>query len=63
MLDTIKTINQSAAFNRWAGFEVTHAGDGQAELRKNGRPEDMGEYAGLLPAAMRATRSTVALPG
>lgn len=54
MLDTIKTINQSAAFNRWAGFEVTHAGDGQAELRMNWRAEDMGQYAGFLHAGMIA---------
>ncbi|MCP2021750.1 hypothetical protein [Pseudomonas laurylsulfatiphila] len=25
MLDTLKQINSTSAFNRWAGFEVTRA--------------------------------------
>lgn len=54
MLDIIKTINQSAAFNRWAGFDVTKASDGEAELRMNWRAEDMGQYAGFLHAGMIA---------
>ena len=53
MLDTLKTINASAAFNRWAGFEVTHAASGEAELRMAWR-EDMGQYAGFLHAGMVA---------
>ncbi|MGJ7497106.1 PaaI family thioesterase [Variovorax sp. RT4R15] len=52
MLDTLKAINQSAAFNRWAGFEVTHAGQGEAELRMAWRAEDMGQYAGFLHAGL-----------
>ncbi|RIX75174.1 PaaI family thioesterase [Acidovorax cavernicola] len=51
MLDTIQAINKSAAFNRWAGFEVTQAADGQAELRMKWR-EDMGQYTGFLHAGM-----------
>lgn len=51
MLDTIQAINNSAAFNRWAGFEVTQAADGQAELRMKWR-EDMGQYTGFLHAGM-----------
>jgi len=54
MLDTIQAINRSASFNRWAGFEVHHAADGQAELRMNWREEDMGQYAGFLHAGMIA---------
>ncbi|SFP18555.1 PaaI family thioesterase [Variovorax sp. 770b2] len=52
MLDTIQAINQSAAFNRWAGFEVTRAADGEAELRMRWREEDMGQYAGFLHAGL-----------
>ncbi|VTY37014.1 Uncharacterised protein [Xylophilus ampelinus] len=43
MLDTITAINASAAFNRWAGFEVTQAADGQVELQVAWRAEDMGQ--------------------
>lgn len=52
MLDTIQAINKTAAFNRWAGFEVTSAANGEAELRMNWREEDMGQYAGFLHAGM-----------
>ncbi|MDN4587197.1 phenylacetic acid degradation protein [Xenophilus aerolatus] len=52
MLDTITAINASAAFNRWAGFEVTQAADGQAELQLAWRAEDMGQYAGFLHAGL-----------
>lgn len=52
MLDTIQAINKTAAFNRWAGFEVTKAADGEAELRMNWRAEDMGQYAGFLHAGL-----------
>ena len=54
MLDTIQAINRTASFNRWAGFEVHHAADGEAELRMNWREEDMGQYAGVLHAGMIA---------
>lgn len=54
MLDTIQAINRSAAFNRWAGFDVTQAADGQAELRMKWRGEDMGQYTGFLHAGMIA---------
>lgn len=52
MLDTIQAINKTAAFNRWAGFEVTRAADGEAELRMEWREEDMGQYAGFLHAGL-----------
>ncbi|MEJ8845938.1 PaaI family thioesterase [Variovorax rhizosphaerae] len=51
MLDTVRSINQTAAFNRWAGFEVTHAADGEAELRMPWRDE-VGQYAGFLHAGL-----------
>ncbi len=52
MLDTIQAINKTAAFNRWAGFEVTRADKGESELRMNWREEDMGQYAGFLHAGL-----------
>lgn len=52
MLDTLQAINKTAAFNRWAGFEVTRAADGEAELRMEWRGEDMGQYAGFLHAGL-----------
>jgi uncharacterized protein (TIGR00369 family) len=52
MLDTIQAANKTAAFNRWAGFEVTRAADGEAELRMEWREEDMGQYAGFLHAGL-----------
>ncbi|RYZ08512.1 MAG: PaaI family thioesterase [Comamonadaceae bacterium] len=52
MLDTLQAINATAAFNRWAGFEVTQAGPGEAEVRMAWRAEDMGQYAGFLHAGL-----------
>lgn len=52
MLDTIQAVNRSAAFNRWAGFEVVRAEQGEAELRMAWREADMGQYAGLIGALL-----------
>jgi uncharacterized protein (TIGR00369 family) len=52
MLDTLQAINATAAFNRWAGFEVTQAAKGEAELRMAWRADDMGQYAGFLHAGL-----------
>lgn len=52
MLDTIQAINKTAGFNRWAGFDVTSAAKGEAELRMDFREEDMGQYAGFLHAGL-----------
>lgn len=52
MLDTIQALNRTAAFNRWAGFEVVRADQGEAELRMAWREADMGQYAGFLHAGM-----------
>lgn len=54
MLKTLQTINQSAAFNRWAGFEVVSASAGEVELQMAWRADDMGQYAGFLHAGMIA---------
>jgi uncharacterized protein (TIGR00369 family) len=50
-LAQIKAINETAAFNRWAGFEVISAGNGEAELGLKWR-DDLGQYNGFLHAGM-----------
>lgn len=50
-LTLIRTINASAAFNRWAGIEVLSAGEGRAEIALAWR-EDLGQYAGFLHAGI-----------
>ncbi|WP_447802657.1 PaaI family thioesterase [Pseudomonas serbica] len=52
MLDTLKQINSTSAFNRWAGFEVTRAESGEAELTLAFRETDMAQYAGFLHAGL-----------
>ena len=51
MRDAVSALNATAAFNRWAGFEVVHAEVGSVELRLTWRA-DLGQYAGFLHAAM-----------
>jgi uncharacterized protein (TIGR00369 family) len=48
MLQQLRDITATASFNRWAGFEVIRAGDGECELRMAWRPDDMGQYVGFL---------------
>jgi len=50
-LPVLRDINATAAFNRWAGFDVVSADAGQVELRIEWRPE-FGQYAGFLHAGM-----------
>lgn len=50
-LSYIRSINASAAFNRWLGLEVLSADQGQAEIALDWRPE-LGQYAGYLHAAL-----------
>lgn len=50
-LETIRRINDSAAFNRWCGFEVLRADNGQAEIAMAWRDE-VGQYAGFLHAGL-----------
>lgn len=52
LLKLLQGVNQTASFNRWAGFEVTHAAAGEAEVRLRWREEDMGQYAGFLHAGL-----------
>jgi uncharacterized protein (TIGR00369 family) len=52
-LPLLRSVNQSAAFNQWAGFEVTAADAGRVELRLPWRPE-FGQYAGFLHAGVVA---------
>jgi uncharacterized protein (TIGR00369 family) len=52
-LTALRQFNQSAAFNRWCGFEVQHAAPGEVELAMPWRAE-MGQYAGFLHAGVVA---------
>ena len=54
MLNTLKHINATSAFNRWAGFEVTRAESGEAELSMAFREADMAQYSGFLHAGLIA---------
>lgn len=51
MIETLQRINASAAFNRWAGIEVTAASEGEVTLRLQWR-DDLGQYVGYLHAAL-----------
>jgi uncharacterized protein (TIGR00369 family) len=51
-LRTLQAVNQTASFNRWAGFKVVQAAAGEAEIRMAWREEDMGQYAGYLHAGL-----------
>lgn len=50
-LAQLRAINQRAAFNQWAGIEVTRAEAGLAEICMPWRPE-VGQYAGFLHAGL-----------
>ena len=47
----IAAINDQAAFNRWAGFEVIRAAPGEVELAMPWRTE-AGQYSGFLHAGL-----------
>lgn len=51
ILKDLRAINQTAAFNAWAGFEITKAASGEVELALKWR-DDFGQYAGFLHAGM-----------
>jgi uncharacterized protein (TIGR00369 family) len=51
LLTALRAINGTAAFNRWAGFEVIAAKPGAVELRMAWRAE-LGQYAGYLHAGL-----------
>jgi uncharacterized protein (TIGR00369 family) len=50
-LTMLRAINDSAAFNRWCGFEVQRAAPGAVELAMAWKPE-AGQYAGFLHAGV-----------
>lgn len=50
-LALVRSINATAAFNRWCGIEVLAAGEGRAEIAIDWR-EDLGQYAGFLHAGL-----------
>lgn len=50
-LTYIRAINQTAAFNQWAGIEVVSAEPGKVELAMPWRVE-VGQYAGFLHAGL-----------
>lgn len=47
----VAALSETAAFNRWSGFEVVAAGGGRAELKLPWRAE-LGQYAGFLHASL-----------
>ncbi len=49
--EALVALNASAAFNRWAGFELGAVAAGAIELRLPWR-EELGQYAGYLHAAL-----------
>jgi uncharacterized protein (TIGR00369 family) len=51
LLMQLRQINSTAAFNRWAGFEVVEAEPGRVALRMRWR-EELGQYAGHLHAGV-----------
>ena len=51
MLDRIRAINASAAFNRWCGIVVEQADAGRATIAMPYRAE-LGQYAGFLHAGL-----------
>ena len=50
-LSMLRAINDTAAFNRWCGFEVQRAALGEADLALRWKPE-LGQYAGFLHAGI-----------
>lgn len=52
-IEKIRKVNETAAFNRWIGFEVISAQNGEAELAVRWRDE-FGQYSGFLHAGMIA---------
>ncbi|MGX5725901.1 PaaI family thioesterase [Metapseudomonas otitidis] len=51
VMSTLAAVNEQAAFNRWAGFEVASAKPGEVELRMPWRDE-VGQYSGFLHAGL-----------
>ena len=52
MLNALKQINSTSAFNRWANIEVTRAEPGEAALSMACRSAARAQYAGFLHAGL-----------
>jgi uncharacterized protein (TIGR00369 family) len=50
-LSMLRTLNDTAAFNRWCGFEVQRVAPGEADLALRWKPE-LGQYTGFLHAGV-----------
>jgi uncharacterized protein (TIGR00369 family) len=50
-LTTLRALNQTAAFNRWCGFEVQRAAPGEVDLAMPWKAE-AGQYSGFLHAGI-----------
>ena len=53
LLESLRAVNASAAFNRWCGLEVIAAAPGAVEIGMPWRDE-AGQYAGFLHAGLVA---------
>lgn len=51
VLTMLRALNQTAAFNRWCGFEVQRAAPGEVDLAMAWKPE-VGQYNGFLHAGV-----------
>lgn len=51
LLEKLQAVNNSAAFNRWAGLRVVSVAKGDVEIEMPWR-EDFGQYAGFLHASL-----------
>ena len=51
VLDALRQVNATSAFNKWAGFELAVAQGGVPELRLASRP-DLLQYSGFLHAGV-----------
>lgn len=51
LLEQLRTINRTSAFNRWSGIEVLKAAPGAAEIGLTWN-DDLGQYAGFMHAGV-----------
>lgn len=51
LLNQIRAINETSAFNKWCGIKVNSAADGQVEIEMPWRTE-VGQYSGFLHAGL-----------
>lgn len=53
IFELLTQVNASSPFNVWAGFELTNAGEGRAEIEVRTRP-DLLQHTGYLHAGILA---------